>query len=50
MKVRVSNRGSYPSSSSSQRWELYLRYVKIKDASNENLGITASALNSPPGD
>lgn len=30
MKVRVSNRGSYPSSSSSQRWELYLRYLRIQ--------------------
>lgn len=50
MKVRVSNRGSYPSSSSSQRWELYLRYWRIKDALDTYLGITASALNSPPGD
>ena len=50
MKVRVSNRGSYPSSSSSQRWELYLRHMRILDASEKSLGITASALNSPPGD
>lgn len=28
MKVRVSNRGSHPGSSSSQRWELHLRHIK----------------------